>query len=59
MANVQRVTVTLPDDLLKEIDRRESNRSKFVAEAVHRELERRRRAEIGGHWRIRTQIAQN
>ena len=42
----QRVTVTLPDDLLKEIDRREKNRSKFVAEAVRQEVRRRRRAEL-------------
>jgi len=38
--------VTLPDDLVKDIDRREKNRSKFVAEAVRRELDRRRRAEL-------------
>ena len=46
MADVARVTVTLPDELLRDIDRREKNRSKFVAEAVRRELERRRRAEL-------------
>ena len=46
MPSLERVTVTLPDDLLKDIDRREKNRSKFVAEAVHRELDRRRRAEL-------------
>jgi Arc/MetJ-type ribon-helix-helix transcriptional regulator len=46
MAGVERVTVTLPDDLIKDIDRREKNRSKFVAEAVRRELDRRRRAEL-------------
>ena len=46
MANVERVTVTLPDDLVRDIDRQEKNRSKFVAEAVRRELERRRRAEL-------------
>src|SRR6266852_5004188 len=46
MANVDRVTVTLPNDLLRDIDRREKNRSKFVAEAVRRELDRRRRAEL-------------
>jgi Arc/MetJ-type ribon-helix-helix transcriptional regulator len=43
---VERVTVTLPDDLVREIDRREKNRSKFVAEAVRHELDRRRRAEL-------------
>ena len=46
MATVARVTVTLPDDLIKDIDRREKNRSKFVAEAVRHELHRRRRAEL-------------
>ena len=46
MANVERVTVTLSGDLVREIDRREKNRSKFVAEAVRRELDRRRRAEL-------------
>jgi len=46
MPNVERVTVTLPEDLLRDIDRRERNRSKFVAEAVRRELDRRRRAEL-------------
>ena len=43
---VERVTVSLPDDLLRDIDRQEKNRSKFVAEAVRRELERRRRIEL-------------
>lgn len=46
MAGVERVTVTLPDDLVRDIDRQEKNRSKFVAEAVRRELDRRRRAEL-------------
>jgi Arc/MetJ-type ribon-helix-helix transcriptional regulator len=46
MASVERVTVTLPDDLVRDIDRREKNRSKFVAEAVRHELDRRRRAEL-------------
>ncbi|MBZ5724701.1 MAG: ribbon-helix-helix domain-containing protein [Acidobacteriia bacterium] len=46
MASAERVTVTLPDDLVREIDRREKNRSKFVAEAVRHELDRRRRAEL-------------
>ena len=46
MATVERVTVTLPNELVSEIDRREKNRSKFVAEAVRRELDRRRRAEL-------------
>ncbi len=46
MAGVQRVTVTLPTDLLRDIERREKNRSKFVAEAVRRELDHRRREEL-------------
>jgi|ERR1035438_2575253 hypothetical protein len=47
MLGVERVTVTLPNDLVRDIDRREKNRSKFVAEAVRRELDRRKRAELG------------
>jgi hypothetical protein len=46
MPGIERVTVTLPNDLLRDIDRREKNRSKFVAEAVRNELGRRRRAEL-------------
>ena len=46
MVSVERVTVTLPNDLVRDIDRRENNRSKFVAEAVRHELDRRRRAEL-------------
>ncbi len=46
MAGVERVTVILPNDLVRAIDRREKNRSKFVAEAVRNELDRRRRAEL-------------
>jgi Arc/MetJ-type ribon-helix-helix transcriptional regulator len=46
VSNVERVTVTLPNDLIRDIDRREKNRSKFVAEAVRNELDRRRRAEL-------------
>ena len=46
MSTMERVTVTLPNDLVNDIDRREKNRSKFVAEAVRHELDRRRRAEL-------------
>jgi hypothetical protein len=46
MASVDRVTVTLPSDLVRDIDRREKNRSKFVAQAVRNELDRRRREEL-------------
>ncbi|HEY1337131.1 MAG TPA: ribbon-helix-helix domain-containing protein [Bryobacteraceae bacterium] len=42
----ERMTVTLPSDLVKDIDRLEKNRSRFVAEAVRRELDRRRRDEL-------------
>lgn len=38
----ERVTVTLSAELVKEIDRLERNRSRFIAEAVARELARRR-----------------
>jgi hypothetical protein len=41
-----RVTVTLPPELVEEIDRRERNRSRFVLEAVRREVSRRRREEL-------------
>ncbi|MFA5504867.1 MAG: ribbon-helix-helix domain-containing protein [Vulcanimicrobiota bacterium] len=37
-----RVTVTLPHELLREIDLQVKNRSRFILEAVERELERRR-----------------
>jgi hypothetical protein len=46
MASIERVTVTLPNNLLREIDRREKNRSKFVAEAIRHELDLRRRADL-------------
>ena len=46
MAGIERVTITLPDDLARDIDRREKNRSKFVAEAVRHELDHRRREEL-------------
>jgi Arc/MetJ-type ribon-helix-helix transcriptional regulator len=46
MPTFERVTVTLPNDLVRDIDRLEKNRSKFVAEAVRHELDRRRRAEL-------------
>ncbi|MEX2270469.1 MAG: ribbon-helix-helix domain-containing protein [Vicinamibacterales bacterium] len=43
MALTERVTVTLSADLVEDIDRLERNRSRFIAEAVERELTRRRR----------------
>jgi hypothetical protein len=46
MPGIERITVTLPMDLIRDIDRLERNRSKFVANAVRRELDRRRREEL-------------
>ena len=46
MANIEHVTVTLPMDLIRAIDRQVKNRSKFVADAVRHELDRRRREEL-------------
>ncbi len=43
MATTERVTVTLPLELVEGIDRVERNRSRFIAEAVAHELVRRRR----------------
>jgi hypothetical protein len=43
MATTERVTVTLPHDLVEGIDRFERNRSRFIVEAVGHELARRRR----------------
>jgi len=43
MATTERVTVTLPLELVEGIDRVERNRSRFIAEAVEHELARRRR----------------
>ncbi|HUG52840.1 MAG TPA: ribbon-helix-helix domain-containing protein [Vicinamibacteria bacterium] len=42
----ERVTVTLPAELVRDIDRIEKNRSKFVLEAVRHELKRRRRQDL-------------
>jgi hypothetical protein len=43
MDRAERVTVTLPAELVRSIDRMAKNRSRFVAEAIERELMRRRR----------------
>jgi Arc/MetJ-type ribon-helix-helix transcriptional regulator len=40
---MERVTVTLPESIVEDIDRQERNRSRFILEAVRRELKRRRR----------------
>ncbi len=42
MPTTERVTVTLPADLIVNIDRLERNRSRFIAQAVEHELARRR-----------------
>jgi hypothetical protein len=42
----ERVTVTMPADLIAGIDRFERNRSRFIADAVRHELKRRRRQEL-------------
>ncbi len=42
----ERVTVTLPADVVEDIDRRERNRSRFILEAVRRELNHRRREDL-------------
>lgn len=44
MATTERVTVTLPIELVEGIDSFERNRSRFITEAVEHELVRRRRA---------------
>lgn len=38
-----RVTVTIPEEIVRDIDRRENNRSRFILQAVQNELERRRK----------------
>jgi hypothetical protein len=46
MSTRERVTITLPGDVIREIDRREKNRSRFVLEAVQHEIDRRRREDL-------------
>ncbi len=46
MATNERVTVTLPAQLVEDIEHFERNRSRFILEAVERELARRRRDEL-------------
>lgn len=43
MGSAERITVTLSAELVREIDRLERNRSRFIADAVAHELTRRRR----------------
>jgi hypothetical protein len=42
----ERVTITLPKEMVQEIDGRERNRSRFVQRAVASELERIRQQEL-------------
>jgi len=43
MAGSTRVTITLPSEILHEIDLGDKNRSRFILEAVQREISRRRK----------------
>ncbi len=45
-AGTERVTVTMPAELVAGIDRLERNRSRFIAEAVRHELKRRWHQEL-------------
>ena len=42
----ERVTVTLPGSLVREIESFEANRSRFILQAVKRELRRRRQEKL-------------
>src|SRR5262245_40230722 len=42
----ERVTITLPAEVVEDIDRPERNRSRIILEAVRRELLRRRRDDL-------------
>ena len=46
MSQMQRVTVSLPGALLREVDQCSENRSAFVQQALRRELARRDREEL-------------
>ena len=46
MATTERVTVTLAAELIEGIDHFARNRSRFISEAVKRELARRQREEL-------------
>lgn len=43
---MDRVTVSLPGEIVRSIDRLEKNRSRFILRAVRRELQRRGREEL-------------
>lgn len=42
MPTSEPMTVTLPTEVVRDIDRMETNRSKFILDAVQHELQRRR-----------------
>ncbi len=42
----ERVTITVPTEIVEAIDRRSQDRGKFILDAVRRELARRRRGEL-------------
>ena len=44
--NKTRISITLPPQIVSEIDRTVSNRSRFVLDAIVRELDRRRRERL-------------
>jgi hypothetical protein len=46
MSSPELVTISLSADLVDSIDQVDPNRSRFIAEAVTRELERRRRSQL-------------
>ena len=50
MGTTERVTVTLAAELVEGIDRLERNRSRFIAEAVERELPARLRDTRLDEW---------
>lgn len=44
--NLTRVTITLPEGIVREVDARTNNRSRFILTAVERELRRAERSEL-------------
>jgi post-segregation antitoxin (ccd killing protein) len=46
MRTTERVTVTLPREVVRDIAQIEPNRSRFVLEAVHHEIRRRKHDEL-------------
>jgi hypothetical protein len=42
----ERVTITMPQEIVKQIDGLTKNRSRFIVDAVRRELARQRREEL-------------